>query len=192
MIPIADFSQNPLRQGQQPICIPCSYACSVSPLLKIDDCSLVTELIVFLNSVATHSGGIKGALGLSALASGYDEIEAVHQQCNQPAFVKARKAIDIQRIGDDLQKLETQLKGNRATAIIALNFPPASGRAPHSVSISYDIHHGFFIRDSAQQTTAWNGVKADAVGESVVEALRNLDATAIRGEALLLVEKLRP
>jgi len=192
MIPIADFSQKPLRQGQQPICIPCSYACAVSPLVKINDLTLANECIVFQNSIATHTGGLNGSLGLPASASGYDVIEAVNQQCDKPGFVEARKAVDIRRIGDDLQELETQLKRNRATAIIALSYPSAARRDPHSVCIGCDIVHGFFIRDSAQQTTAWNGVAADATGKSVVEALRNLDATAVRGEAMLLVEKGQP
>jgi len=192
MIPIADFSPNPLRQGHQPICIPCSYACALSPLVNINDLTLKEECIAFELSIATPTGDIKAPLGLPASASGYDEIEAVHQQCNQTSFLNARNTIDIRRIGGDLLQLENQLKGRRATAILALSYPPAIGRAPHSVAIAYDTAHGFFILDSAQHSTVWNGVAADATGNSVVEALRNLDATAIPGEAILLVEKGQP
>ena len=189
MIPIADFSPNPLRQGQQPICIPCSYACALSPLVKINDLTLVNECIVFRNGITTPTGDIKGPLGLSASASGYDEIEAVHQQCNQNGFIKARSAIEIKRIGDNLDELESQLKSNRATAIIAVSYPATVGRAPHSIAIAYDRSHGFFIRDSAQHNTSWNSLAADATGSTVVEALRNLDAAAIRGEAIVFLEK---
>ena len=192
MIPIADFSKNPLRQGQNPICIPCSYECAVSPLVRIPADTLVSECMEFLNRVARSEGGIQGGLGLSATASGYDQIEAVHQQCDQRSFETVRNKIAIRRIGGALLELEAQLKGKRATAILALSYPSAVGRAPHSVAIAYDIAHGFFIRDSAQHSTVWNGVAADATGKSVVEALRNLDATAIHGEALLLIEKGQP
>ena len=192
MIPIDDFSPNPLRQGQQPTCIPCSYACAVSPLVNIDDCNLARDCISFQSSIVTPSGDINGPLGLSASASGYDGIVAVHQQCNHNSFVKARSTIEIKRIGNNLNELENQLKSNRATAIIAVSYPATVGRAPHSVAIAYDRDHGFFIRDSAQHNTNWNNLAADATGSTVVEALRNLDAAAIRGEAIIFLEKQTP
>lgn len=189
MIPISDFSPNPLRQGQRPICIPCSYACSVGPLLKINDLTLVNEWIVFQNSLATHSGGVKGALGLPSSASGYAEVEAMHNTCPQPGFVTARSVIKLQKISDDLPQLESLLEHHRATGIIALSYPTTANRGPHSVSIACDPAHGFFIRDSSQQNQSWNNLAADAIGSTVQEALRNLDATAICGEAIVFYEK---
>ena len=185
MIPIADFSPTPLRQGQRPICIACSYACSVGPLVKANDLTLLNEWIVFQNSIATSSGDVKGPLGLPSSASGYAEVEAMHTQCQQPGFVTARKAIEVRRIGGDLALLETLLKNFRATGIIALSFPAAANRGPHSISIACDPVHGFFIRDSDQKNLTWNNIAADATGASVLEALKNWDATAIPGEAIL-------
>jgi hypothetical protein len=192
MIPITDFSPNPLRQGQRPICIPCSYACAVGPLLKINDLTLVNEWIVFQNSIATLPGGVSGQLGLATSASGYAEVEAMHNKCQQPGFATARSATELLRIGDDLSRLESLLKEHRATGIIALSYPVTANRIPHSVSIACDPVHGFFIRDSSQQSQAWNNLAADATGSTVLEALRNLDATAIRGEAIVFRERTAP
>lgn len=189
MISIAAFSPNPLRQEQRPICIPCSYACSVGPLLKINDLILVNEWIVFQNSMATHSRDVKVSLGLSSSASGYDEVEAMYSKCPQPGFVDARRLIELRRIGNDLPQLEKQLKDHRATGIIALSYPVEARRGPHSVSIACDPVHGFFIRDSSQPNQTWNILAADAKGSTVREALRNLDATAILGEAIVFQEK---
>lgn len=165
-----------------------SYACSVSALTNLREKEILDGFESFM---ASRHSVLYALLGLSVDASGYDLIEALHNQCDAPPVAAIRNLVTLNRLGNDLQGLETQLKNSPATALLALSF--STGRNSHSVAVGYDSNHGFCIRDSAQPN-GWQvaDVAADAVGPSLRQAVEKLDATASCGEAILFIKKTAP
>ncbi|MBK9721996.1 MAG: hypothetical protein IPO78_10325 [Saprospiraceae bacterium] len=189
MLSINEFSNLPIRQGQNDACLLCSYSTALFPFTQtieiqyfIECCELLGISLLEQNDALNFQHGIVDSrIGTFTFGSGYDWIEELHLNCPSPAYKNARKLTKINRrfSRDDV---EVKLDNQRTSSIITLKFP---NNTWHSICITKDPQFGFIARDSARPLAL--GQMFDAIGSTIEQLISNLygDNVVEIGEAIL-------
>lgn len=166
MIDATRFPSIPYRQVRSE-CVPASLGTAIFPFLNCPVSDFVAQAVNCWSS----------AIG----SSDYDRISNIMEQCQQPAFLAARASARIER-RHGLAGLADVLRVEEATAIISLSF--ASGRAPHSVCLSFEAGT-FVLRDSAHTSSQFLHT-GDFHEGTVDELLAHVPVGGVAGDVIVV------
>lgn len=149
-------------------CIPASLGTALYPFTGVPVDQIISESAAHLRFASGESG--------------YDRIADIFREAPGPGFQIARGAVALERTSD-MPSVARALKGERATAIVAISWPDGH-RAPHSVCISA-ANGRFCLRDSANFSDG-HPVFGHAHSDSLESVLRTLGSDIIIGEAIVI------